>query len=109
MSGTRISARVVLLDEDGSVLLLCGSDPALDDSAPRWWFTVGGQARPGEPLVATAVRELAEETGLQAAADRIIAGRPYLAKTNIETRHVLPAGSYGALRDLIYVVPPQAK
>lgn len=44
-----------------------------------------------------------------AAADRIIAGRPYLVKTNIETRHVLPAGSYGALRDLIYVVPPQAK
>jgi len=43
------------------------------------------------------------------AADRIIAGRPYLLKTNIETRHILPAGSYGALRDLIYVVPPQAK
>jgi len=63
----RTSARVVLLDDDGAVLLLCGSDPAITDgTAPRWWFTVGGQARPGELLAATAVRELAEETGLQA-------------------------------------------
>ena len=61
----RISARVVLLDGDGAVLLLQGSDPAITDgTAPRWWFTVGGRARPGEPLAHTAVRELAEETGL---------------------------------------------
>ena len=61
----RTSARVVLLDDDGAVLLLCGSDPAVTDgTAPLWWFTVGGRARPGESLAATAVRELAEETGL---------------------------------------------
>jgi 8-oxo-dGTP pyrophosphatase MutT (NUDIX family) len=61
----RVSARVVLLDDDGAVLLLRGSDPAVTDgTAPRWWFTVGGRARPGEPLAQTAVRELAEETGL---------------------------------------------
>lgn len=64
MNPTRTSARVVLLDEHGALLLLCGSDPAIAD-APRWWFTVGGQARAGEALAATAVRELAEETGLQ--------------------------------------------
>ena len=69
----RISARVVLLDNDGAVLLLCGSDPAVTDgTAPRWWFTVGGRARPGEPLAATAVRELAEETGLRADADAMV-------------------------------------
>ena len=65
----RTSARVVLLDDDGAVLLFCGSDPALPDSsdgpAPRWWFTVGGAAQPGETLTEAAVRELAEETGLR--------------------------------------------
>ncbi|AQT80569.1 exopolyphosphatase [Mycolicibacterium litorale] len=62
----RTSARVVLLDDSGAVLLFCGSDPAITDRvAPRWWFTVGGRAHPGERLVDTAVREIAEETGLR--------------------------------------------
>ncbi|MDD4867174.1 MAG: NUDIX domain-containing protein [Mycobacterium sp.] len=69
----RTSARVVLLDETGAVLLLCGTDPAIaDGTAPRWWFTVGGQVRPGERLAEAAARELAEETGLRVGPEQLI-------------------------------------
>src|SRR5689334_6260876 len=67
----RISARVVLLDDEGAVLLFCGSDPAKSD-APRWWFTVGGAAQQGETLPEAAVRELEEETGLHVEPDDMV-------------------------------------
>ncbi|CAN5670435.1 NUDIX domain-containing protein [soil metagenome] len=69
----RTSARVVLLDEAGRVLLFCGSDPAVTDgTARRWWFTVGGRALDGERLAQAAVRELAEETGLRVGPTELI-------------------------------------
>lgn len=70
--GRRTSARVVLLDEIGAVLLLRGSDPAIETDAPRWWFTVGGAVQEGETLPAAASRELAEETGLRVDPARLI-------------------------------------
>ncbi|KUI31274.1 exopolyphosphatase [Mycobacterium sp. IS-1742] len=67
----RVSARVVLLDESGAVLLFCGSDPSLAD-APRWWFTVGGAVEAGETLAHAAAREVAEETGLRVDPERLV-------------------------------------
>jgi 8-oxo-dGTP pyrophosphatase MutT (NUDIX family) len=59
----RPTARVLLFDPDGRILLMKGrltDDPA----APSFWFTVGGGAEPGESLAQAAIREVAEETGL---------------------------------------------
>ncbi|WP_406816114.1 NUDIX domain-containing protein [Mycobacterium sp. M23085] len=69
----RTSARVVLLDDTGAVLLLRGSDPALAAKhAPKWWFTVGGEVQQGERLAEAAARELAEETGLRVAPAELV-------------------------------------
>jgi 8-oxo-dGTP pyrophosphatase MutT (NUDIX family) len=67
----RVSARVVLLDRDGAVLLFRGADPAVAD-APIWWFTVGGAVEPGEALADAAAREIAEETGLRVSSADLI-------------------------------------
>ncbi|TSD94674.1 NUDIX domain-containing protein [Skermania sp. ID1734] len=61
LAGNRTSARVVMLDEQGRVLLMRGHDPLVPDVS--FWFTIGGGAEPGETLRETAVREVAEETG----------------------------------------------
>ncbi|MBI4213228.1 MAG: NUDIX domain-containing protein [Chloroflexi bacterium] len=58
----RPSARVVLLDEAGRILLLRGVDPKVD--APSLWITPGGAPEDGENYEQAALRELSEETGL---------------------------------------------
>ncbi|HEX5402516.1 MAG TPA: NUDIX domain-containing protein [Pseudonocardiaceae bacterium] len=67
----RRSARIVLADPAGRVLLFRGIDPALPDEPP-FWVTPGGGVEDGEDLRATAVRELHEETGLLATEDRLV-------------------------------------
>ena len=59
----RQAARVVLLDGQERVLLLHGKDS--DAPGYQWWFTIGGGLEPGETSRLAALRELAEETGIQ--------------------------------------------
>jgi 8-oxo-dGTP pyrophosphatase MutT (NUDIX family) len=59
----RLTARVVLLDPDGRILLMKGRLPGRPDG-PAYWYTVGGGVEEGETLAEAAAREVVEETGL---------------------------------------------
>lgn len=60
----RLTARVLLFDPQGRLLLVRGR--ATPDAELSFWFTVGGGVDPGETLEAGALREVAEETGFTA-------------------------------------------
>jgi len=60
----RSTARVLLVNPEGRVLLLQDSDPGAAGT-PRFWLTPGGALDPGENTAQAAVREVAEETGLR--------------------------------------------
>lgn len=66
---TRRGVRVVVTDGT-HVLLFTDTDPGVPGS--RWWVTPGGGMDPGETTAETAVRELAEETGLVVEQDALI-------------------------------------
>ena len=59
----RLTARVLLFDPQGRLLLVRGR--AAPDAELSFWFTVGGGVDPGESLEAGALREIAEETGFR--------------------------------------------
>ena len=60
----RLTARVLLFDPEGRLLLMQGrASPG--DGKPRRWFPVGGGADPGEGVMQAAAREALEETGIQ--------------------------------------------
>ena len=58
---TRRTARILVLDEDGAILLL--KTHWGRRSLPARWLTPGGGIDPGEDAHTAAVRELFEETG----------------------------------------------
>ncbi|MER7989974.1 NUDIX domain-containing protein [Streptomyces noursei] len=65
----RWTSRVLLMDGDDRLLLLCGRDPRRPGA--RWWFTVGGAVEKDEDYLQAAVREVREETTLCLPVERL--------------------------------------
>lgn len=58
----RHAARVILLNNQGRVLLMRGHDE--HNPSRSWWFTMGGGIDPGETPQQAAIREVSEEAGI---------------------------------------------
>lgn len=63
--GRRVGAAAAIFREDREVLLVHHT------YGPLNWELPGGASEPGEPVIETALRELREETGLAARAERL--------------------------------------
>lgn len=108
----RQTARVVVLDPDGRVLLLGArlTDPAVPPGDVLFWYTPGGGVEAGESVRGAAVRELAEEIGLvvdPAALEGPVWLRRHVgpfAGVDVDSRE-----TFFVLRDVVHEVDPAGR
>ena len=89
----RLTARVLLFDPQGRILLMKGRLPS-DPGAPGAWFTLGGGVEAGETVAQAAAREIVEETGFEDAIIGEVAWRGEQTLQDRKRRPVLFKESY---------------
>jgi 8-oxo-dGTP diphosphatase len=95
---TRFAA-VILVDRRGWVLLQERDEHAPID--PDRWGLVGGHVEEGEDFETAVHRELAEETGLTAAPDRLVPWRRFTVHDSADTMAVFVGRSDATDADIV--------
>ena len=61
----RTSVKIILLNDQNKLLLMCANTRINEDYQGRFWFPIGGGINDGENIYEAAYREVFEETGIK--------------------------------------------
>lgn len=102
MAYVRQSARVVLLDQSRSVLLVKSGFRRPIQGVTSAWFVPGGGVEPGETVRQAAVREIGEETGVSLSSEDLV----HLAFAEGDGQ---VGDLHGRMRDDVFVTSTQSR